>query len=153
AGLGLANVGTTQCLIQHNLFKNNNVMGPISGTAIYTDQFFAPTLSNVLINENLFENNDSAAIGLGNTDINHLATSVTISNNTITDCGRGIYIFGTTSSMITGNLIENLTAPSDAGSSTGIGIFGGASSLSITGNTIENGVKYGVRIDNLVDPS
>src|SRR5439155_21497868 len=51
AGLSLANSSTSdQTQITGNLFQNNNAAGPVSGTAIYTDQFNAGgALNDVLI--------------------------------------------------------------------------------------------------------
>lgn len=153
SGLGLSNLGTTQCLVQHNLFKSNNLSGGPSGTAIYTDQFVGGQVSNVLINENLFDSNNNGGIALASTDTANPDSNITISNNTIDNCGRGIYVFSTQSSSFTSNLIQNLVAPADGGSSTAIAIFGGVSSLVITDNNLGTGVKYGVRIANLISAS
>ncbi len=69
AGLSLANASTTnQTVIEQNLFRNNNLPGPVSGTAIYTDQFNAGgALNNVLIDNNTFTNNDNVAVLIGPT--------------------------------------------------------------------------------------
>ncbi|MGH8862537.1 MAG: hypothetical protein ACRDVG_15120 [Jatrophihabitantaceae bacterium] len=65
-GLSLANASSTdQTVIQHDLFADNNQPGPISGTAIYSDQFAAGgTLQDVLIDANQFTGNDNGAIVL-----------------------------------------------------------------------------------------
>src|SRR5207245_14968 len=69
AGLSLANnSAASQTVIQHNLFQNNNRAGPVSGTAIYTDQFNAGgPLTNVLIDANNFTGNSNVGVLLGST--------------------------------------------------------------------------------------
>jgi parallel beta-helix repeat protein len=65
AGLALGSDNTT---IQHNVFRNNNQPGPISGTGVYTDQFQAGgTLSNVTIAANEFSGNQNVGVLLGST--------------------------------------------------------------------------------------
>ena len=153
AGLGLSNGGASQCLVQHNLFKDNNLAGGAFGTGIYTDQYVSGAVSNVLINENTFENNDNAGIGFASDDITRPDSNITISNNTINNCGRGMYLLNTQSSMIANNTITNLTAPTDGGNSVALGIYGGVSDLMVKDNNFETGIKYGIRIATLIPGS
>jgi hypothetical protein len=149
-GLGISNGGATQCLVQHNLFKDNNQAGGASGTGIYTDQFVSQAVSNVLINENLFENNDNAGIAFSSSDITKPDSNITVTNNVINNCGRGMYFLNTQSSSVTDNTITNLTDPTDTGSSVGIGIYGAVSDLVILRNNIETGTKYGIRFNTFI---
>jgi len=152
-GLGISNLGTTQCLVQHNLFQNNNRPGGAAGTGIYTDQFTSGAVSNVLINENLFVNNDNGGVGFNNTDLTKTDSNITVTNNVINNCGRGVYFFNTSNLTITDNTITNLPAPTDHGSSAGISLFGGASNVSILRNNVETGAKYGIHLRAfLTDP-
>jgi hypothetical protein len=148
-GLGLANQGSTQALVQYNLFQGNNLPGAASGTGIYTDQYVGGQVSNVLITENTFENNANAAIGLSSEDAPNPTSNINITNNSINNCGRGIYLFNTVYSNIENNYISNLTAPADGGSSAAIGIYGGVTNLSVIYNNLNTGAKYGLRIGNL----
>jgi uncharacterized repeat protein (TIGR01451 family) len=150
AGLGLSNAGTTQALIQHNLFQNNNLAGGAQGTGIYTDEFVSGAVSNVLINENNFLNNNNAGIGFSSSDLTKPSVNITITNNLINMNGRGIYFLNTQNANVTDNIITNLTVPTDGGSSAGISAFGAVSGLSILRNNIETGPRYGVRIGNFL---
>lgn len=142
-GLGISNGGASQCLVQHNLFKDNNLPGAASGTGIYTDQYVSGQVSNVLINENTFANNDNAGIGFGSNDTNNPDSFITITNNVINNCGRGIYLLNTQSSLISGNTISNLTNPNDGGDSVAIGIYGAVDDLTVINNELSVGTKYG----------
>lgn len=153
AGLGLANAGASPAIIQQNVFIDNNLAGGASGSGIYTDQYVGGAVANVVISENLFENNQNAAIGLSNTDTSNPSASIVISNNEITNCGRGIYLFSTIDSAIIDNNITNLTVPSDGGLSTAIGIYGGVSNLEILRNNLQNGAQYGVRFNDFIGAS
>jgi parallel beta-helix repeat protein len=149
-GLFLANASTTdQAVVQHDLFENNNQTGAAGGEAIYTDQFVAGgALNDVLIDSNKITGNVNAGIGISPTDTTKPASNITISNNTIDSNGRGIYLFDTLSSTITGNDITNDTVPTDGGTSVGIGIDGDVHGLTITGNNIHNGAGNGIRVIN-----
>jgi len=152
-GLGLSNLGTTQAVIQHNVFQNNNLAGGASGTGIYTDQFVGGQVSNVLIDSNNFLNNENAGIGLSSTDTTNLDNNLTISNNVIDSCGRGMYVFATTSSTFENNTVSNLTVPTDGGTSTGLAIDGGVSNFTVTGNAFQTGPGYGIRVRSVIPPA
>ncbi len=146
AGLSLANaVGGNQAVIQHNLFNNNNVAGPGSGDAIYTDQFNAGgTVSNVLIDSNTFTGQADAGLDFSSTDATKPATDITISNNDFNGNARGMLAFSLTNSSVTANTFENSTSSATAD----IRLFEGVNGLTITGNLLENGAGRAVRINN-----
>lgn len=155
AGIGLANQGTTQALIEHNWFlTNNNATG--SGTlfsAIYTDEYVGKQTSNVLINENLFEDNAEAALNFSVSQNSFASTNFTITNNYITGSGQGMVLFNMDTVLVQGNTITNVGAPPTGSSSKAIGIFDNANNLTITDNEIFNGLQYGIRIVSVIDPN
>jgi parallel beta-helix repeat protein len=140
-GLYLENASAiTPTLVQQNLFRNNNVVGPGAGTDIYADEFTTGgNLQNVQIQNNAFTNTsfdlNHWAIGLSNTGATAF-TNVSIANNTITNSGRGFYFYGTQGATLSGNSISGATRYA-------IGLFGNNGSavnsgFSITGNTLSN---------------
>ncbi len=140
-GLGLANKsGAAQALVQHNLFRNNTQSGPASGHGIYADQYTAGIggVTNVLINENDFVNDNGAIsgtweIGMSNTDATPF-TGLTISNNKFNSASlfsRGMYFYNTDNSSITGNSIRDK-------SNYGIGFFSDDNNITLSCNTIYN---------------
>ncbi len=141
AGLSLSNnPAGNPGLVQHNVFKNNNQPGPVSGTAVYTDQFQAGGgLANVTIDANAFLNNTNGGVLIGTTDATKPATNVAISNNTFDTDGNGALLFNTTSSSVTGNTFTGSTA-------TQLVIGGGVNGLQVTQNFIQNGATRGVRV-------
>jgi len=139
AGLGLANAGTMQCLIQYNLFQDNNLSGGASGTGIYTDQYVGGVVSNVLIADNAFVNNDTAGIGFSSTTPATPDTNIGIINNAFQ--GSGAYFFSVDTVSFGNNTLTNITAP------VAIGIYGGANNLLILDNTLETGAQYGIYAD------
>lgn len=150
-GLNIANAGTTQALVQHNLFKTNNQPGPAFGTGIYFDQYTSGVVSNVLIDANAFNGNANAGIGL-NGDPTSFSSNFEISNNAFDSNGRGIYASAITGISIHGNTIANATSPTDGGTSTAIGAFGGITGMSILNNTLQDGNTYGIRVLNFIGP-
>src|SRR4029078_4167056 len=98
-----------QTVIEKNLFKDNTNSGAASGHGIYADQFTAGVgIQNILIQDNKFANTslvvDSWGVGLSNTDTTPFS-NITITNNDISNFGRGMYFFNTTLSSATGNTI------------------------------------------------
>lgn len=145
-GLSLAGSSLT---IKQNLFKNNNAPGAASGDAIYSDQFVAGgSVSTVLIDNNAFTGNSDAGLDVSDSDATIRDTNFTISNNSFDSNGRGVLLFGTQSSSITGNTITNSTLASAA-----IRLDGNDSGLTITGNTLTTGGAWGIGISNFVGPS
>ncbi len=150
-GLNIANAGTTQALVQHNLFKTNNQPGGAGGTGIYFDQYTSGVVSNVLIDANAFNGNANAGIGL-NGDPTSFSSNFEISNNAFDSNGRGIYVYAVTGISIHGNSISNTTSPTDGGTSVAIAAYGGVSAMSILNNDLLTGVTYGIRVANFVGP-
>gem|GEM_PF-2417570 len=155
AGIGLSNAGATQTVIQHNLFQNNNLPpGPASGTGIYTDEYVGGSVDNVLIDSNTFTDQSSAAIGFNSQDPALPTLNITISNNTIDECARGVSFYNTQNATVTGNTITNTNvAPIDGGTATTIGIFGGNSNITIDNNDLEAGIGFGIRIGDFLAPN
>jgi nitrous oxidase accessory protein NosD len=141
-GLFLANkLATDQALIQHNRFRNNTQPGPASGHGIYSDEYVAGLangVSNVLIDSNDFVNDNGAVtgtwgIGISNTGVVPF-TNLTIQGNkfdSASPASRGMYFYGTHSSSIIGNSIQNKT-------NYAIGFFGGDDGITIQCNTLVN---------------
>lgn len=139
AGISLANTGATQAMIRHNLIQNNNQPGPVSGTGIYSDQFNAGgVLSNVLIEENSFDNNQNVAVLIGPT-VALGATGITIQRNSFTDSGNAVLLFNTSATSVADNFASGST-----GSTLVLG--GGNDTTSITGNVIADGLTRGIRV-------
>ena len=140
AGIGLSNTGVDQLLISQNLFQNN---GDGLSTDIYYDQFVGGNqLSNVLIDNNKFTNTsyveDHWAVGISNTSATPV-TGLTISNNDVTNSGRGFYLFGTQNSSITNSTVTG------ADDHYAVGLFGYAGAapiqnILISGNQLTNAV-------------
>jgi hypothetical protein len=133
AGIELANDGTFQTKVYHNLFEDNDQPGPNGGTDIEVD--FGAV--NALIDANKFTNTafveDSWALG-----VQAGGSSITFSNNDVTNQGRGIYAYSTDHLAVTDNTISGATHYA-------IGLFGNPygsmtpnSSATISGNTLVN---------------
>jgi hypothetical protein len=149
-GLGLANAGASEAVIQDNLFLSNNNPGTASGTAIFSNQTIAGgALNNVLIDRNVFVNNLNAGIELSSTDPTQGASGITITNNTFSSNAQDIYLSNTTNATITGNSILNTLSPASNGSgSAALGLYGNDSNVTITNNLLQNGTAFGIRIGN-----
>jgi hypothetical protein len=153
AGLGIENADSADsALVQYNLFQNNTVTGPAGGTDIYADQYTAGTggVNKVLIDSNTFTNStfteNAWALGMSNTGTTPFS-GITFSHNTVTNHGRGVYFYATTSSTVTDNTITGA-------SHYAIGLFGSNgspanSSFTISGNTLTQGTGgAGVELAN-----
>ncbi len=154
AGLSLANnSGTAQTVIQHNLFRNNDQTGSVSGSAIYSDQFNAGgALTNVLIDSNTFDSNNSgggAAINLSSTSAGS-QTNVTISNNSFTGNDRALFAENLVNSSFTGNTVSGSTFVGSADLRLGDGV----SNVLFDNNTLTGtGADLrGVRVSDFGDP-
>jgi hypothetical protein len=93
-------------------------------------------------------NQANAGIALGNLDESQPESEISITGNSFTSCGRGLSIYNTSGVSITSNTIAGMIAPADGGSSAAIGIFGANSDLTVAGNHLESGPKYGIFIAN-----
>jgi hypothetical protein len=153
-GVGLANAGPSQGLIQHNLIQNNNLPAAASGDGIYTDQFVGRQVTNVLIDANSLVGNGNAGVAFNSTDISIPDSNIEVSNNFLDQNGQGIYFFNTTSANVHDNRIINTTLPADGSSSKAITAFGDVDGLTIMNNDLDMGVNRGIRIVNLnVNPN
>ncbi|MDB5386215.1 MAG: Extracellular serine protease precursor [Planctomycetaceae bacterium] len=111
---------TDQTILQQNLFRNNSAPGPADGQDIYADQYTGGTgVQNIKIDNNTFTNDtfmvDAWAIGISNGDPTPF-TNLTITNNHISNHGRGMYFYSTDGATISGNVITGVT-------NYGIGVF------------------------------
>jgi len=148
-GLGLANLGTTQAVVRHNLFRTNNLAGGAGGSGIYGDPFTSGAIVNVLVDENTFSDNDNAGIGIS-TDASNVSTNLVITNNLFDLNGRGIYVSGGASIMIRANTLTNTTAPADGGVSSAISAFGAVTGMSILDNVLQTGLTNGIRVADFI---
>jgi len=145
-GLFLANDGASgQTMIRGNYFLDNDNPGASSGHGIYTDQFIAGgTVTNVLIEGNIFEGHAGQGIGFSSTSAVAPATDVTIFRNTFAGNGRGLYAFNLTSSTIERNLFIGSTGVATAD----LRIFEGSSGLTILKNVLMDGDGRAYRASN-----
>ncbi|MFL6590328.1 MAG: DUF4394 domain-containing protein, partial [Chthoniobacterales bacterium] len=126
-------------IIERNRFSANNLPGPLSGTAIYTDQFDGgPVVTSVSIDNNSFENNQNAAVLFGSTTAAS-QSNIGITNNTMSANGNGILLFNTAASFVTANTIT-----ASAGSQIVLG--GGINDVTLSENIVEGGATRGIRI-------
>jgi hypothetical protein len=145
-GIGLANGSGSQAVIRHNLIQNNNQAGGASGTGIYTDEFVGgTTVTNVLIEENLFKGNLDAGIDVSNTDPTGGAFNLDISTNSFDLNGRAVLLFNTHTSSVHDNSITNSTLAGSAA----IRLFDNNSDLSILNNNVITGVFHAIRFSFL----
>ncbi|HTU21656.1 MAG TPA: right-handed parallel beta-helix repeat-containing protein [Gemmataceae bacterium] len=147
-GLGLANTGASQAVVQDNLFLDNNNPGASSGTAIYSDQNVSGgALKNVLIDHNAFLDNQNAGIELSSTDPSEGASDITITNNVFDSNAQDLFLNNTTDATIANNSILSTISPaSDGAGSAAIGLYGNDNNISILNNVLQNGTAYGIRI-------
>jgi parallel beta helix pectate lyase-like protein len=115
-------------LIEHNLFRNNNV---VSGDGIFTS-----ACQNVNITENSFTGDPTAAIGINN------SSNVTITYNQSSNDGTFVIFTNTTNSEFSNNRGSNFVAPGAAFPGTGgaaVSIGPSNSFLTISDNDLEKG--------------
>ena len=138
AGLSLANnPNGNPTVVRQDLFQNNNQSGPISGTAIYTDQFNAGgALANVVIDSNTFLNNQDTAVNFASSQAGS-QTNVTVSNNSFTGDGNAVFLADTNGAVISGNTIGGSLGSQFV-------LAGGAVNVQITQNFIQNGTTNGI---------
>lgn len=140
AGLFISNdTASNPLIVEFNLFKNNNLPGSLSGTAIYTDQVFAgPTLTGVVIDNNSFEGNQNVGVLFGSATPGSQSNAI-ISNNIFETNGNAILLFNLSGAFVTGNFLG-----ASAGSQFVIG--GGVSDLNVSENFFDGGAARGIRI-------
>jgi parallel beta-helix repeat protein len=145
-GIGLANAGPSQGLIQHNAFQHNNEPGGAGGSGIYTDQDVGGKVTDVLIDANCFLNNKNAGVGFSSVDLTKFSSNIEIKNNTFDQNGRGIYFYNTKNAAVHDNSITNSTVPTDGGTSVAIAAFGDVNGLTILNNDLMTGALRGIRV-------
>jgi len=135
-GIEMDNDGVLPAKVARNLIQNNNNPGPDGGTGIDTN-FGA---IKVVVDSNKFVGNINSGIDL----VNAGGSNLTFSNNEFDSNRRAIGLGAVTSSAITGNNIHN----SNDSATADIRIFGGVSSLSVTCNSLANGLGRAIRIND-----
>ena len=146
-GLALANDSTVDAtVIERNLFRNNNMPGPASGTGIYSDEFvagFGQGLVNVDIVNNTFLGHTTAAITLASTGTDGTAqVDINISANIMRQNGNGIIARNLEDSSISHNFIARSTSSGGAG----ILLLGDVHDVAIKFNRIQNNAGDGIRL-------
>ena len=153
AGLYLANNSATDpCVIQRNVFRNNNNDGVNGGRAIYTDGGVSGgNLTNVFIDSNVFDSNYG---GNGTTTVEPAIafetqaagkqSNIFITNNSFTDNGKSVLFFNTTFVIIYGNTVSGA---SDWYSGS-LRFEGNNHYVWIVNNNITNNPAPGVAIDS-----
>jgi hypothetical protein len=154
AGVFLANSSATDpCIIQNNLFKNNNNAGRQGGRGIYTNGSLTNgLLTNVIIDSNTFTGNRGgsgtttleAAVAFEAQRATSVQSNLTITNNSFSGNGKSLLFFNSTNVKIQGN------------TATGIldwysGCFrfeGNNHNVNISYNTITNNSGPGVAVDS-----
>jgi hypothetical protein len=147
-GIGLANSGSTQAVIRHNLIRNNTLPGGASGTGIYTDQYVGGQIvSNVLIDENSFTGHSGTggAINISNTDATGGVSGLTVTDNLFDTNSRAFVLFNTHLSTFDGNRINGSTYVGSAD----IRVFDNNSDLTFTNNDLSNGAGHAARLSFL----
>jgi uncharacterized repeat protein (TIGR01451 family) len=137
------NSAVNQTVIERNLFRDNDRVGPAGGNGIYTDEFVAGgAVSNVLIDNNTFAGHRGHGITFSSTTAASPATNITVSNNLFDANDRALSAFNLTASQISGNTMQNSTGPTAAD----IRLFEGVSGVTITRNVLQNGAGRAVRV-------
>lgn len=154
AGLYLANNSNADpCIIQHNIFRDNNNDGDNSGRGIYSDGGVSGgNLTRVIIDSNTFSNNvgfgppvnSQAAIGL-EAQTAGKQSNITITNNIMTGNGKGVLLVNVDRVAIQNNV---MTASTDANSAA-IRIEGGSSNITIDHNTVTGNLGAAMRVSNI----
>jgi hypothetical protein len=133
SGIELDSTCVFSTLAQFNLIQNNNNPGPGSGNAIQTN--FG--LCNATVDNNKFS---------GHTNSSFLvvapSSGLTVSNNELVAGTSERIVFGTVSTSTISNNVS--TGSTSSGT---IRLFGGDSNVTITSNTLLNGMR-GIRVDD-----
>ena len=129
-----------------NLFRNNAVPGPASGTGIYTDQFVGgPIVDNVVISDNLFVGHagSGAAINISNTAYASGGVyNLNVSANGFDTNSRAFVLFNTHSSLFADNTVTGATFVGSAD----VRIFGNNTDLLFTNNNFSDGTGHAIRL-------
>jgi nitrous oxidase accessory protein NosD len=136
SGIELDSTCVFATLVQFNLIQNNSNPGPGSGNGIQTN--FG--LCGATIDRNKFSGDTSSSVLVVATSSNLVVTN----NELVGGTPERIFLANTTASSITGNVSIGST------SSGTIRLFSGNSKVTISGNTLFNGLR-GIRVNDL-DP-
>jgi hypothetical protein len=158
--------GTDPVLIQHNVFKDNNLDVPTGGTGILM-LGLAGGSTNLSILDNDFSGDPTAAVNVaghnvliqGNTSTNDVtfvvvtaSSDVTITQNSMTDgaVGSGIFLgLGNDGVTVSDNTLDSAaTPPSGLAAirvSSDAGVGGSSTNYTITGNVVTGTWSYSVR--------
>ncbi|HEX6712672.1 MAG TPA: Calx-beta domain-containing protein [Thermoleophilaceae bacterium] len=131
-------LGSDSTTIRRNLIRNNNNVGPASGTAVYTDQFVAGGPQNgVRIEENTISGHSAGAVTLLST-LEGSQSDFTITANLFDQDGNA-FVFGNLSdSSFTRNTVTNSTA-------SGVAISKSVDNLLIAENVMQTGATRAFR--------
>jgi Right handed beta helix region len=128
-------------VIKRNLFRNNSV---VSGDGIFTS-----AAQNVIISDNIFRGDPTAAIGINN------ASNVTITGNTSARDGSFVIFTGTTNAEFSHNQGERFLDAGVAFSGSGgaaVAIGPGNDDLLISDNVLQNGGTKGISATTIFGP-
>ena len=155
-GLHISNDSPTNPLIvRRNLFRNNNVDGPHTGRAVYSDgSITGGTLTNVVIDQNAFVRNlgqpsfaVQPAIGL-EAGTSSVQSNIQITNNIFDRNGKHLLAFNASGITITGNVFQEANDTTSAG----LRFEGGLSNVTIQNNNIYGSGARAIRIDKKASP-
>ena len=154
AGIGLANAGAAEAVIQYNLFRNNTLVGAASGSGIYTDQFVrwthrqgcADRLERVRRQFRI-----GAAINISNTAFTGGGGvyELTVSANQFTSNSRAFVLFNTHDSVFMDNTVTGSTFVGN----TDIGLFDNDTNLLFLSNDFSGGLGHAVRFTGALPSS
>ncbi|MDA8346585.1 MAG: S-layer homology domain-containing protein [Thermaerobacter sp.] len=145
-GLYLGSAGTDQTVIQHDVFKDNNVSGPASGDGIYADQ----AVSNALIDSNVFAGNNSNGlvfVGSGTGNATSSEHDITISGNEMSG-STAIALMGAANVTVKDNVVQDTGSQPNTDA---IYLGGGDYGVTLTHNVVQNSTGWAVSLGNIVN--
>jgi len=125
-GMELDSDGTTQTVVERNLFMSNNVTGGANGNGIYSDQ----GAHNILVQDNDFIDNFNSGVLFTGVSFTRVNDTLVIRNNKMQQCGIGVLMTRVLDGTISGNQITNGTA--------GIRLVGYTRDIVVSDNLIQN---------------
>ena len=132
SGIELDSNCNKTALVQFNLIQNNSNPGPGSGNGIQTN--FG--LCNGTIDSNKFSGHTSSSILVFGPPISGVASNISVTNNElVAPTPESISFLGVSGSTISGNVSTGST------NNATIDLFGGNSGVTVTGNTLLNGIR------------
>jgi len=132
SGIELDSNCLKSALVRFNLIQNNSNPGPGSGNGIQTN--FG--LCNGTIDSNKFSGHTSSSILVFGPPVSGFASNIAVTNNElVAPTPESISFLGVIGSTISGNVSTGST------NNATIDLFGGNSGVSVTGNTLLNGIR------------